>query len=145
MIWRKGWIKENILGRMDALKKDHPVHTTPNQTKLDVFPKTFLQVILGAKWIVWHSIPSLLSDSYSIVHTDPLCPGAEGGEMLQGARRLYDLRDGRQGGGGRQRSGRSTPRSWFWLPQSCLIFVFLITFRLFGKFAHTLLNIYNSL
>ena len=36
---------------------DHPVHTKPNPhpTKIDVLPKTFLQVILGAKYLVQHS------------------------------------------------------------------------------------------
>ena len=44
---------------MDALKKmdDHLVHTTPNHhpTKMDVHPKTFLPIILTAKWFVRHS------------------------------------------------------------------------------------------
>ena len=58
-------------GKMD----DHPVHTTPNQNplKMDVLLKTFLQIVLAAKWLMWHSsmsfnqqwrpLPSLLSDS----------------------------------------------------------------------------------
>ncbi len=39
---------------MDALKKmdDHQVHATPNHhpTKMDVLPKTFLQINLAAKY-----------------------------------------------------------------------------------------------
>ena len=36
---------------------DHPVHTTPNHhpTEVDVLPKTFLQINLVAKWLVWYS------------------------------------------------------------------------------------------
>ena len=36
---------------------DHLVHTTPNQhpSKIDVLSKSFLQVILAAKWLVRHS------------------------------------------------------------------------------------------
>ena len=43
--WRNG-----CFGNMD----DHPVHTTPNHhpPKMDVLPKTFLQIILAAKWLV---------------------------------------------------------------------------------------------
>ena len=52
---------------------DHLVHTTPNHhpPKIDVLPKTFLKIILAAKWLVRHSsaspkqqrrpLPSLLS------------------------------------------------------------------------------------
>ena len=57
---------------------DHLVHTTPNHhpPKMDVLPKTFLQIILASKWLVWHSstspkqqwrpLPSLLSVSSSM-------------------------------------------------------------------------------
>ena len=50
-IWWNGF-----LGQMD----DHSVHTTPNQhpTKMDVLPKTFVQIILAAKWLAWHSSTS---------------------------------------------------------------------------------------
>ena len=36
---------------------DHPVHTISNHNplKMDVFPKTFVHIILAAKWLVWHS------------------------------------------------------------------------------------------
>ena len=36
---------------------DHPVHTITNYnpTNVDVLPTTFLQIILDAKWFVWHS------------------------------------------------------------------------------------------
>ena len=36
---------------------NHPVHTIPNRypTKLDVLPKTFVQIILDAKLLVRHS------------------------------------------------------------------------------------------
>ena len=46
--WRNG-----CFGKMD----DHPVHTIPNRhpTKMDVLPKTIVQIILGAKWLVRHS------------------------------------------------------------------------------------------
>ena len=46
--WRSG-----CLNKMD----DHLVHTTPNHhpTKMDVHPKTFLPIILAAKWFVRHS------------------------------------------------------------------------------------------
>ena len=44
---------------MDASEQldDLPVYTTPNRypPKLDVFPKNVLQIILAAKWLVWHS------------------------------------------------------------------------------------------
>ena len=45
-----------MLEKMD----DHPVHTIPNHHrnksyKMDVLPKTFVQIILAAKWLVWHS------------------------------------------------------------------------------------------
>ena len=55
---------------------DHPVHTRPNHhhTKMDDLPKTFVKIILAAKWLVRHSstslrqqrrpLPSLLSISY---------------------------------------------------------------------------------
>ena len=35
---------------------DHPVYTTPKAlpSKVDVLPKTFLQLILAAKWLVRH-------------------------------------------------------------------------------------------
>ena len=41
--WRNG-----CFGKMD----DHPVHTIPNHqpTKMDVSQKTFVQIILAAKW-----------------------------------------------------------------------------------------------
>ena len=47
-----------MLVRMD----DHLVHTTPNHhpPKMDVLPKTFLQIILAAKWLVRHSSTSPL-------------------------------------------------------------------------------------
>ena len=76
MIWRKGWIEEETLGRMDALEKmdDHPVHYPP---KMDVLPKISLLIIYAAKWLVrhwstclkqqWQTVPSLLPDSYSTV------------------------------------------------------------------------------
>ena len=40
-------------GKMD----DHSVYTTPNHhpTKMDGLPKTFAQIILAAKWLLWHS------------------------------------------------------------------------------------------
>ena len=39
---------------------DHPVHTTLNHhpSKIDVLPKTFLQIILAVKWLVRHSSTS---------------------------------------------------------------------------------------
>ena len=42
--WRNGYFET-----MDDL----PVHTTPNHhpPKLDVLPKTILQIILAAKWL----------------------------------------------------------------------------------------------
>ena len=45
-----------MLLKMDDL----PVNTTPNHHphKMDVLPKTFLQIILAANWLVRHSIPS---------------------------------------------------------------------------------------
>ena len=37
----------------------HQIHTIPNQpTKMDVLPKTFVQIILAANWLVRHSSPS---------------------------------------------------------------------------------------
>ena len=46
--WRNGCFE-----KMD----EHPVHTIPNHspTKIDVLPKTFVQVIFAAKWLVRHS------------------------------------------------------------------------------------------
>ena len=55
---------------------DHSVHTIPNYhpTKKDVLPKTLVQIILAADWLVWHSsmflhpqrrpLPFLLSLSF---------------------------------------------------------------------------------
>ena len=44
---------------MDALEQldDLPVHTPPNHhnLKMDVLPKTFLQIILAAKWLIRYS------------------------------------------------------------------------------------------
>ena len=50
---------------------DHPVHTKPPPYQNRFFPKTFFQIILAAKWFVWHSrtspkqqlrpLPTLLS------------------------------------------------------------------------------------
>ena len=39
---------------------DHLVHTMPNHqpTKMDILTKTFVQNILDAKWLVWHSSTS---------------------------------------------------------------------------------------
>ena len=53
--WRNG-----CFGKMDA----HPVHTIPNHqaTKMNVLPKTFLQIILAAKWLVGIQCPSNSSD-----------------------------------------------------------------------------------
>ena len=60
-------LKQGINRRTDAwqyggLRKmdDHLVHTTPNHhpPKMDVLPKTFLQIILAANWLVQHSILS---------------------------------------------------------------------------------------
>ena len=36
---------------------EYPVHTIQNHhpTKMDILPKTFVQIILGAKWLVRHS------------------------------------------------------------------------------------------
>ena len=39
---------------------DYPFHTIPNQypTKVDVLPKTFVQIFLAAKWLLRHSSTS---------------------------------------------------------------------------------------
>ena len=86
--WRKGWIEElNIRRRIYSSLRfrkmdDHLVHTTPNHhpLKLDVFPKTFLQILLAAKSLVqhsssfpnqqWRSLPFLLRDSYWMAPTN---------------------------------------------------------------------------
>ena len=47
--WRNGASK-----KMDY----HLVHTKPPPPKMDVIPKTFLQIILAATWLVWHSSTS---------------------------------------------------------------------------------------
>ena len=80
---------------------DHPVHTIPNQykTKMGVLPKTLVQIILAAKWLVRHSstfpkqqrrpLPSLLYKSFfcgRILLTAPLqaptgVGGQEGGNL----------------------------------------------------------------
>ena len=66
---------------------DHSVHTIPNHhpTKKDVLPKTFVQIILGAKWLVRYSsspptqqrrpLPSLLYlfFFYGLVATGVFC------------------------------------------------------------------------
>ena len=85
MIWRNGLIEKEkwTLGRLDASEQwdDLPVHTTPkhHHSKMDVLPKTFLQIILAAKWLVGHSstspkqqrrpLPSLLYNSFFYDHT----------------------------------------------------------------------------
>ena len=65
---------------MDASEKtnDHLVLSKPNHhpTKIDVLSKTLIQIILAAKWLVWHSstfpkqqrrpLPSFLSVSSSM-------------------------------------------------------------------------------
>ena len=45
--WRNGCFKRMF---------DHPVRTIPNHhpTKKDVLPKFVVQIILAAKWLVWH-------------------------------------------------------------------------------------------
>ena len=47
---------------MDALNKidDHPFHSIPyhHPTKMNVLPKTFVQIILAAKWLARHSSTS---------------------------------------------------------------------------------------
>ena len=50
--WRNGCYEKMV---------DHLVHTTPSHhpTKMDVLPKSFLQIILAAKWLVRHSSTSL--------------------------------------------------------------------------------------
>ena len=48
--------EERIIGLMDALEKRMLIRFTPYQTtalpKMDILPKTFLQMILVAKWLV---------------------------------------------------------------------------------------------
>ena len=103
MTWRKGWIEQRLLGKMD----DHPVHTIPNHcpTKMDVLPKTFVQIILAAKWLMWHSstvqctslnqqqspLPALLSLSFS-------CSNNNRAEVVILERGFKYLRPGRQTG-----------------------------------------------
>ena len=59
MIWRNGWLEKWTLGGMDTLEQlsDLPVHTPPNHhdLKMDVLPKTFLQIILAANWLIRYS------------------------------------------------------------------------------------------
>ena len=57
-------LKKRINKRTDAWQNgcfrkmyDHLVHTIPNP-KMDFHAKTFLQIILAAKWLVWHSSTS---------------------------------------------------------------------------------------
>ena len=45
MIWRKGWIEERTLCRMDASRQTTPHHPPP---KMDVLTKTLLQIIHAA-------------------------------------------------------------------------------------------------
>ena len=73
--WRNG-----CFGKKD----DHPVLTIPNRnpTQRDVLPKTFVQIILAAKWLVRHlstsphqqrrPLPSLLSLSFFYDIRQPL-------------------------------------------------------------------------
>ena len=44
------------MGGMDAWKKWMIIRFIPHHhpTKIDVFPKTFVQIILAAKWLVRH-------------------------------------------------------------------------------------------
>ena len=82
IIWRKGWIEEWTLGRMDALKNEWSSgshHTKPLcPPKLDVLANFLsLHIIHAAKWQKRHSstslkqqrrpLPSLLSVSSSIL------------------------------------------------------------------------------
>ena len=81
MIWRKVWIEERTLGRMDTSEKYMIIlfTTTPNHhpSKMDDRPKSFLKINLAAKRLVRHSstspnqkrrpLPSLLSFSSSRV------------------------------------------------------------------------------
>ena len=93
---------------------DHPFHTTPNHhpPKMDVLQKTFLQIILAAKWLVRHSstspnqqrrpLPYLLSvssplaillDCFYIVYI--VCFSSDGGQAPRGLRMLKERSMGR--------------------------------------------------
>ena len=84
MIWWKGWIeertfKERILQKNWWSSGSHPTKPPPSQNGCS--PKTFLQMILDAKWLVQHSgtspkqqqwpLPSLLSDSFFQIYSPP--------------------------------------------------------------------------
>ena len=67
----KGYLTEWMLWKNGCLSGSH--HNKPSPyTKMDVLPKTFVQIILAANWLVRHSItspkqqrrPSLLSLSF---------------------------------------------------------------------------------
>ena len=49
--WRNGCFR---------IMDDHLFPSIPNHhpCKMDVLPKTFLQIILDANWLVWHTFPS---------------------------------------------------------------------------------------
>ena len=97
MIWRKGRIEDQTLGRI--MKNgwsfgSHHAHQTTTLLKWMFFQKTFLQMILAAKWLVRHSrmspkwqrrpLPSHLSVSFpmgennSFLFSTHFVPNAKG-------------------------------------------------------------------
>ena len=90
--------RNGCFGKID----DHLVYTTPNYLpyKTDVLTKTFLQIILAAKWLVRHStpspkqqrrpLPSLMSDS-SPIHVKYLVYGTYPGALTCGGVGLVSL------------------------------------------------------
>ena len=50
--WQSGCFRKQMI---IASQHNKP---PPFQKKMNVLPKTFVQIILAANWLVWHSIPS---------------------------------------------------------------------------------------
>ena len=95
MTWRKGLIEERTHGGMDTSKK-WMIHTTPNHhpAKKDVLPKTFLQIILAAKWLGGIQVhPSNSSDDLCLLFCLILLlwTGLSLPWAWQGCRRLRNL------------------------------------------------------
>ena len=76
--WQNGCCEKRDYHQVPTISNHHP-------TKMDVLPNTFVQIILAAKWLAWHSslspkqqrwpLPSLLSLSFFYAWK-PVCEAA---------------------------------------------------------------------
>ena len=66
--YNNGYLAEWMLWKNEGSFSSHHIKPPPNR-KMDVLPKTFLQIILSAKWLVRHSIirPPTSSDDLCLL------------------------------------------------------------------------------